>query len=148
MKHLQVFENYSKENITRMLLKAQKKDQIELKVEIDDVLNNLKEQPKERFGFEDFVESEARFISEGDYKRMDEYIQKFKELGLDTLKIEKLYPKLQKYKHIQLKEMDYTNTNSERNRLDNKLDRLQPYVDQLVEEVRKLAKQAKELNDN
>jgi hypothetical protein len=90
MKHLQLFEDYSKEDISKMLLKAQKKSQLELKVGVDDILSNLKE-PIPMFGFEAIVEEEARFLSESDYKKMGEYIQKFKELGLNTSKIEKLY---------------------------------------------------------
>jgi hypothetical protein len=146
MKNLQLFEDYTKEQISKMLLKAQKNSQLELKVDVEDILANLKENP--RFGYEYFVDNEANFISEFDYQKMGEYIQKFKELGLDTSKIEKLYPKLQKYKHIQLKEMDYPKTNSEMNRLYDRLDKLQPFVDQLVEEAKRLAKEAKLLDDN
>jgi hypothetical protein len=147
MKHLQLFEDYSKEDISKMLLKAQKKSQLELKVGVDDILSNLKE-PIPMFGFEAIVEEEARFLSESDYKKMGEYIQKFKELGLNTSKIEKLYPKLQKYKHIQFKDADYATTNWERNLAYDKLDKLQPFVDQLVEEVKRLAKEAKKLLDD
>lgn len=147
MKHLKIFEEYSKEDIKNMLLKAQKKSQLTINSDVDDVLGNLKD-PIPRFGFEAIVEEEARFLSEADYQRMGEYIQKFKELGLDTSIIEKLYPKLQKYKHIQFKELDYTTTNSERKILDDKLDKLQPFVDQLEQEVKKLAKQAKQIKDD
>ena len=148
MKHLKIFEDYSKENIKNMLLKAQKKSQLTINSDVEDVLGNLK-QPIPRFGFEAIVEEEARFLSEADYQRMGEYIQKFKELGLDTSIIEKLYPKLQKYKHIQFKESDYATTNSERNRAYDRLDKLQPFVYQLDQEVEKLAKLAKQtLNDN
>lgn len=147
MKHLKIFDEYhfSKEQIKEMLLKAQKKSQIDLKIDVDDLLNNLEDPTKDRFGFKAIVREEARFLSEADYQRMGEYIQKFKELGLNTIRIEKLYPKLQKYKKIQIRDMDYARTNSEMNRLNDILDKLQPYVDELVEEVKRLAKEAKKI---
>ena len=145
MKHLKLFEQYSKDDIKNMLLRAQKKSQIDLKVDVDELLSTLEDPLKDRFGFKAIVREEARFLSESDYKNMGEYIQQFKELGLDTKRIEKLYPKLQKYKQIQLRDMDYARTNSEINRLYNRLDNLQPYVDELEQEVKRLAKEAKKI---
>lgn len=145
MKRLKLFEDFSKDDIKNMLSKAQKKSQLELKVDADEILTNLDDPLKDRFGFKAIVREEARFLSEGDYQRMGEYIQQFKELGLDTTRIEKLYPKLQKYKQIQLRDMDYARTNSEIKKLDDKLDKLQPYVDELVQEVKRLAKEAKKI---
>lgn len=145
MKRLKLFEDFSKDDIKNMLSKAQKKSQLELKVDADEILTNLDDPLKDRFGFKAIVREEARFLSEGDYQRMGEYIQQFKELGLDTTRIEKLYPKLQKYKQIQLRDMDYARTNSEIKKLDGKLDKLQPYVDELVQEVKRLAKEAKKI---
>jgi aryl-phospho-beta-D-glucosidase BglC (GH1 family) len=147
MKNIKTFEDYhySKDDIKNMLLKAQKKSQIDLKVNVDELLSTLEDPLKDRFGFNAIVREEARFLSESDYKNMGEYIQKFKELGLNTIRIEKLYPKLQKYKKIQIRDMDYARTNSEINRLNSILDKLQPYVDELVEEVKRLAKEAKKI---
>lgn len=155
MKHLKLFEDYhySKDDIKNMLLKAQKNSKIELKVDVDELLTGLKDPTKDRFGFEAFVEEEARFISEGDYKRMGEYIEKFKKLGLDTTKIEGLYPKLVRYKEIQFKDLDYGgfdyDTEQERKRivarLEKELDKLEPFVEELKIEVKRLAKEAKEL---
>ncbi len=48
MKHLKIFDEYhfSKEQIKEMLLKAQKKSQIDLKIDVDDLLNNLEDPTK------------------------------------------------------------------------------------------------------
>lgn len=151
MKKLKLFENFTKDNIKNLLLKGEKENDIIIKTNIDDFLDkNLK--PKEQFGFNAFVEEEGKFISEADYERMGEYIQKFKDLGLNTSKIEELYPKLQRYKHIEMKELDDLPYNSDYTRKEREqkeeellteLDNLIPYVDELDKEVRNLAKQAK-----
>lgn len=144
MKHLKLFEEYhfSKDQIRSMLLKAQKKSKIELKVDVDDLLNDLKE-TSNIFGFDYFVENEAKFISEGDYQRMGEYIEKFKNLGLNTTKIEELYPKLIRYKEIQFKELDYND--SVQTKLYKEMNSLEPFVFELQKEVKKLAIEAKKI---
>jgi len=161
MKHLKLYEDFSKEEIKKMLLKAQKNSQIDIKVNIDDLVNNLKD-PKDRTDFESFVEKEANFISAYDESKMGEYIQEFKKLGLDTSKIEKLYPDFLRYQEIHMKEMDDLKMKNigldedeseeeyekEMDLLYDEADKLEPSVKELEAEVRILAKKAKELNDN
>ena len=139
MKNIKLFEEYhfSKDQIENMILKAQKRSEIELKVDIDDLLDNLKSPEEDRFGFNAFVREEGRFISFGDQERMGEYIEKFKQLGLDTSKVEKLYPSIKIY---------YKNTLRDFNReLDKRMDLLQPLVKEFENEIRILAKKANEL---
>ena len=152
MKHLMLFEFFTKEEVKKFLLKAQKNSKIDPNVNIDDLLKGLKE-PAEKTGFEKFVESEAKFISEGDYKRMKEYIEEFKKLNLDVSKLENLYPKLKRYKEIEYNDLYYGEftqlKKKERNKkifeLDEELDALQPFVDEFIKEVKIVAKKCNEL---
>ena len=162
MKHIKMYEDFSKEQIKKMLLKAQKNSQIDIKVNIDDLINNLKE-PKDRTDFEQFVDDEAKFISAHDESKMGEYIQKFKELGLNTSKIERLYPDFLRYQEIHLKEIDDLELKNygldsededeeehdkELELLYDEMDKLEPSVKELENEARILAKKAKKLYDN
>jgi len=151
MKHLKLFEDYhfSKEQIKNMLLKAQKNSEIDMKIGVDDLLNKLKEPSTLMFGFEPFVEDEARFISEGDKKRIREYITKFKELGLNTTKIESMLPDFDKYQHIQYNKIDNTTNDKKLTKLYDKLDKLEPIMTDFYNEVKRLAIEAKKIiNDN
>jgi hypothetical protein len=155
MKYLKLFEDYSKEEIRNFLVKAQQNSQIDIKTNIDNLMNNLSKIKRPELGtFEYFVNSEARFISEGDYKRMGEYIEGFKKLGIDVSKVEELYPKLLRYKTIELKELDnyehgYSQKEKEKNldRLYDELDDLEPYKVQFDDEVKILTKKAKQLDN-
>lgn len=151
MKTLKTFENFSKEEIKEILQKAQKNSDIKIN-NIDNFLDKYMK-PVERFGFNAIVREEARFLSEADYDRMGEYIEKFKALNIDTSKIEELYPKLVRYRKLLTLEdnhrYEYFDTKKEKEEAYEKIidetDDLQQYVDQLKEEVKVLAKQAKEL---
>jgi len=161
MKHLKLYEDFSKEEIKKMLLKAQRNSQIDIKINIDDLVNNLKDS-KDRTDFESFVEQGANFISAYDESKMGEYIQEFKKLGLDTSKIERLYPDYLRYQEIHMKEMDDLKIKNlgidedeseeeyekEMDLLYDEADKLESSVKELENEVRILAKKAKELNDN
>lgn len=152
MKHIKLFENYTKDQIKRMLQKAQKNSDIDIKIDIDELIDkNLKNPSK--FGFEGFVESEGSFISWKDQLSMGEYIDKFKELGLDTTEAEKLYPKQKRYVHLQYKEEDNiyysgesdAKKNAKYKKLSDEMDTLQPFIDKFNNIVRELAKKAKEI---
>jgi hypothetical protein len=152
MKHIKLFENYTKDQIKRMLQKAQKNSDVDIKIDIDELIDkNLKNTPQ--FGFEGFVEQEGRFISASDQMRMGEYIDKFKELGLDTTEAEKLYPKQKRYVYLQYKEEDNiydsgesdAKKNANYKKLADEMNRLQPFIDKFDKIVRELAKKAKEI---
>lgn len=152
MKYLKFFEFFTKEQVKKYLLKAQQNSKIDPNVNVDDLLKGLKE-TSEKTEFEKFVESEADFISEGDYNRMNEYIEEFKKLNLDVSKLESLYPKLKRYKEIQYKDLYYGEfvdlKKKERNKkifeLDEELDELQPFVDEFIKEIKIIAKKANEI---
>jgi hypothetical protein len=152
MKHLKLFELFTKSEVKTFISKAEKNSEIKLNVNIDELLKKLKE-PSEKTNFEKFVESEASFISEGDYKRMEEYIEEFKKLNLDVSILEKLYPKLKRYKEIQYKDLYYGEfvdlKKKERNRkiseLNKELDILQPFVDEFIKEIKIIAKKCNNL---
>lgn len=152
MKHLKLFEDYSKEEIKNFLLKAQKNSQIDIKTNIDELLSKL-ERP-EIGSFEAFVEQEGRFISQGDYDRMGSYVDRFESLGLDVSRAEELLPSLLRYNKIVMKELDkyeqsgggFSKREKEINleRLYDEMEVLEPDVKELEKEIRKLAKQAKQ----
>jgi len=149
---MRLFEDFTKQQVKDMLLKAQKNSKIDTNLNIDDLLTGLKDQ-SEKTAFEKFVESEAKFISEGDYQRMEEYIEEFKKLKLDVSKLEQLYPKLKRYKEIENNDfyygyyVDYKKKDKKRkiSELNDEIDKLQPLVNQFIKEVKVMAKKAKEL---
>ena len=158
MKRLKTFENFSEQDVKNMLLKAQKNNKIEIKTSIDDVLKNITNTGNlSKIGtFEGFVEQEGRFISAADQKRMSEYVQKFKELGLNTKKVEELLPKLQRYIQIEYKELDdYSMSVSSREeaiengerlkKIYDESEKLQPFVKEFENQIRILAKKANKL---
>jgi hypothetical protein len=158
MKNIKNFENFTEQDVKNMLLKSQKKNDIEIKTSIDDVIKNITNSGNlSKMGtFEDFVEQEGRFISVADQKRMPEYVQKFKELGLNTKKVEELLPKFQRYVQIEYKEIDKysmpVSTKEEAHEYGKKLnqlydesEKLLPFVDEMEKEIKILAKKAKEL---
>ena len=152
MKHLKNFENYTEKDVRDMLEKSQKKQDIEIKTSIDNVMSNLIDTNDVKLigTIKGFIISEGEFISEGDKKRMKEYIQEFKKLGLDVSKVEKLLPKYEKYTEISydlnsyfdaLTEYDYKQIT----KLNDELDSLENDVEEFETEIRILAKKAKEL---
>jgi len=158
MKNIKTFENFTEQDVKNMLLKSQKKNDIEIKTSIDDVIKNITNTGNlSKLGtFEGFVEQEGRFISAADQGRMSEYVQKFKELGLDTKKAEELLPNFQRYVQIEYKEIDKysmpVSTKEEAHEYGRKLnqlydesEKLQPFVKEMENEVRKLAKEANQL---
>lgn len=150
MKYLKQFEDYSREQIEDMLNRAKKDSIIDKDVDINKVIDKLHDRPK--LGtFEEFVDSEANFISHGNRENMAEFIQKFKQMGLDTKKAEELYPKLKRDLEL-MNEIDGLrfggfNSEEERNKKEEELyqeeDDLREYVKELELEIKKLAKQAK-----
>lgn len=151
MKHIKKFENYSEEVIRNMLVRSQKKNDIEIKTSIDNVLNNIVDphDVKSIGTFKGFIIGEGDFISEGDKKRMKDYIQEFKKLGLDISKAEKLLPSYQRYWEIE-RDMDYVGypgkgDEEEYVKFVNEQGALESDVDEFEIEIKKLAKQAKEL---
>ena len=158
MKHLKKFENFTEQDVKDMLLKSQNKHDIEIKTSIDDVMKNIKNTNSlSKLGtFEGFVEDEGKFISAADQGRMSEYIKKFKELGLDTKKVEELLPKFQRYIQIEYKELDNLSmpvydreeaieNGRKKKNLYSESEKLRPFVDEMEKEIRNLAKKANEL---
>ena len=158
MKNIKTFENFTEQDVKNMLLKSQKKNDIEIKTSIDDVIKNITNTGNlSKLGtFEGFVEQEGRFISASDQGRMSEYVQKFKELGLDTKRAEELLPKFQRYIQIEYKELDKysmpVSTKEEAHEYGKKLnqlyaesEKLRPVVDEMEKEIRILAKKANEI---
>lgn len=133
-----------------MLVKSQKKQDIEIKTSKDNVMNNLmsKYDVKLIGTFKGFVISEGEFISEGDKERMKDYIQEFKKLGINTYKAEKLLPNYIKFWELnsdiagwnptKSEEQSYMNTINTMNAIEND-------VDDFEIEIKRLAKKAKEL---
>jgi hypothetical protein len=153
MKYLKYLEDYSTDQIENMLNRAKKDNLIDKNVDIQKIIGKLQDKP--RIGtFEYFVYSKGDFVSAGDQQRMGEYIEKFKKLGLDTTRIEELYPKLQRYMKIEYKEIEdynfgYDGSDEEKEKALNALydesESLRKYVDEIKKEASKLAKQANEL---
>lgn len=146
MKHIQLYESYTEEQVRKVL----SKDDIKLNVSVDEVINRLNYKKENRFGFDGFVDSEGEFISESDKDDMGEYIEKFKELGLDTKKIEELYPDFKKYSKLirstnNWGSWDINNNKIEYDRLNSVIDDLEPSVDEFNKEIRILAKKANQL---
>lgn len=135
MKHLKIFEEYSKKDIKRFLVKAEKDKDLTINSDMTELLNKLDDSKiKERFGFIGFVESDGAFISQSVYMNAYEYVHKFKEMGLDTTKIEKLLPNVKKYNDLSM--LSY---NEDRGK---EMDELREYVDLFDIEIRKLATEA------
>lgn len=148
MVHLELYENYTEKNIKDMLLKSQRKSQIYIKAPIEDIMKNIKNDVSLIGTFEGFIEDEGSFISEGDKKRMGEYIKKIKDLGINTTEIEKLLPKYERYVYLSyatsdMREFDYKNPKYIK--LLEEYDSLEPYVEQFENEIRILAKRTKRL---
>lgn len=148
MKHLELYENYTEKNIKDMLLKSQRKSQIDIKAPIEDILKNIKNDISLIGTFEGFIEDEGSFISEGDKKRMGEYIKKMKDLGINTTKIEKLLPKYERYVYLSyetsdMREFDYKNPKYIK--LLDEYDSLEPYAEKFENEIKILAKRTKRI---
>ena len=151
MKHLKNFENYSEEVIRDMLVRSQKKNDIEIKTSIDNVINNIIDphDVKSIGTFKGFIISEGDFISEGDKGRMQEYIQEFKKLGLNISKAEKLLSSYQRYWEIE-NQMDYVGypgkgDEEEYVKFVTEQNDLEDDVEAFETEIKKLAKEAKDL---
>lgn len=150
MKHLKKFENYSEFEIKNMLVKSQKKQDIEIKTSIDNVMNNLMSNHDVKLigTFKGFVIDEGNFISEGDKERMKDYIQEFKKLGINTSKAEKLLPNYIKFWKLNSDLAGWSPTKSEEQlymRAINTIESLENDVDDFEIEIKRLAKEAKKL---
>lgn len=151
MKHLKNFEKYTEQDVRDMLARSQRKQDIEIKTSIDNVMNNLIDTHDVKLigTFRGFIIDEGRFISEGDKRRMNQYIQEFKKMGFDTSKVEKLLPNYEKYRQLTIDLSDFgypiKGKEEEYDRLNNELNSLEVDVEEFNTEIRKLAKKAKEL---
>ena len=111
MKYLKTYENHSKGKIEKVLSDAIKNGEIDMvKINLNQLMNRFKDDNEPEIDvlkssspitFKYFVYSGAKFISEGDWGRMREYIEKFKKLGLNVDKVEELLPKVERYKYLQ-----------------------------------------------
>lgn len=112
-----------------------------------------------RFGFEklmiDLSKSNNKnpFISSSDSQNMETYVNNIKDIGIDTTKLDNLLPEYIKYFKLLLNGEDDISNNSyskeERvekyNELNNKLDRLNIYHDNFIEELKKVSKKVTKL---
>lgn len=159
MKHLQLFENYTEDELKRFLQKAVKRGDITLNIDIDELASKNKI-PK--IGtFEYFLEEEGKFISTGDSERMTEYVNKFEELGINVRVLKYLLKDYNRYHKITYLEDDLRmeihllpdDENSEEEKIEIEIEKLldeqtklQSSVDKFEQEIRKIAKEAKNLN--
>lgn len=142
-KHIKLYESYTEEQVRNVL----SKNDIKLNVPVDEVINRLNYKKENRFGFEGFLDSEGKFISEGDKDRMGDYITKFKELGLDTKKVEELFPDYKKYNELvrsPYKFFSYGDVHNGKT-IDIVIDELEPSVEEFDKEIRILVKKANQL---
>jgi len=150
MKHLQKFENYSKDDVKRVLTDAVEKGD----VNVDDILRKLDSNTEpdwrtDPFGY--MVYTNAKFISESNKKNMPEYVEKLKGMNVDTTKLEELLPKYMKYRQYYLFDEDKIRMSGDSdkkkdqayNELYTKMDRLEPFVKEFEEELRKILKSLK-----
>jgi len=145
MKHLKKFENYSKEDVKRILTNAVEKGD----VDVDNILKELDGTTKPDWRTDPFghmVHTNAKFISEADKKSMPEYVEKLKKMNVDTTKLEELLPKFMKYRQHSLFDEDnihFTSYDSKKekekayNELYDKMDKLLPFVKEFKKELRK-----------
>jgi len=156
MKHLKLYEQFSKQNVKNMLLKAQKDNKLVMRVSPETILTYLSDDMSKIGTFEGFVEDEGDFISAGDKQRMGEYIKKFKDLGLDTTKIEELFPFYKRYDamydDIEKIHHSYSSEYGGKEgkeiamkKLYDEEDTLTPKVKEFETEIKALAKKANEL---
>lgn len=150
MKHLKKFENYTKEDIKRVLTDAIKKGD----VNVENVLKELDKTVEPDWKTDPFghmVYTNASFISEADKKRMPEYIEKLKKMT-DTIKLEELLPKFMEYRQLYMKDEEnirFTRYDSEKEedkayrKLYDKMDKLEPFVKEFETELRDKLKSLK-----
>ena len=150
MKHIKLYEHFTEEQIRSVL---SKKD-IKLNVSVDEIINRLNTKQENKFGFDSFIDDGGRFISDGDRQRMTDYIIKFKKLGLDTQRVEELLPDYELYHELNSKltkgtSVEYEDEDEKESDEDEKiwdmLESLENSIEHFEEEIRKLAKSAKEL---
>lgn len=96
MKYIIERNIYSKEQVIRGLKRSMKKGEISMKISPEEFIDkSLDPQNPELGTFEHMVKGNV--ISMASEGRMGEYIKKFKKLGINTDKLDKLYPAYQKY---------------------------------------------------
>jgi len=148
MKYLKTYETFNEKELRDFLKKSEEKGEIVIKADIDKI---VKPYIKYELGtFENFVSDEARFISEGDRNRMEKYIERFKEMGLDVNKLEELNTKYQKFRelHKQLDIIDFEgkdSVNRSSKEIWKEIETLEHIVPEFEKEVKKIAKEAKHL---
>lgn len=151
MKYLQQFENYSKEDVKRILTDAVSKGD----VNVDDILRRLDSNTEPDWKTDPFghmVYTNAKFISEADKKNMPDYVEKLKKMDVDTSKLEELLPKFMKYRQYylfdedKLRDVGYENEEEKDKaygELYNKMDKLKPFVEEFEKELRIVLKSLK-----
>ena len=151
MKYIELYERYSEQNVKNMLLKSQKKSQIDINAPIKDVLKNLDDNDISKIGtFEGFIEQDGSFISHSDQQRMKEYVEKIKNLGVDTSNIEKILPKYMRFVYLQNEEGvnsfgRYEMSIPKYVDLVNEYESLFPIVDESEIEIKRLATEANKI---
>ena len=96
MKYIIERHLYNIEDIQKAMARSVKSGDIKMNISFDEFVNkSLNLQRPEIGSFESMVKT--GFISMGDEVRMKKYITQFKNIGIDTSKLDKLYPEYQKY---------------------------------------------------
>jgi len=148
MKYLKTYETFDEKELREFLKKAEEKGEIVLKADIDKIVKPYIEY---KLGtFEYFISSEARFISEGDRNRMGDYIERFKEMGINVDKLEELNNKYQHFRklHNDLDIIDFEGKdaiNRSSKEIWKEIDVLGNIEKDFEKEVKKIAKEAKHL---
>ena len=158
MKHLQLFENFSEDELKRFLQKAVKRGDITINVDVDELVSKHKV-PKVGT-FEYFIEEEGKFISIADSERMTEYVAKLKEMGLNVSYLERMLPDYVRYHKITYLEDDlrseiyelFDDEKDQEDEIEKKIEVLLDEQNNLIEkvedferELKKMVKKAKEI---
>jgi hypothetical protein len=110
MKYILERNSFNKEDIRKALNTSVKSGDIKMKMSPDEFIDDVLNKYHPEFGtFESLVKFKSITLSY--QEKMHEYIHKFKELGIDTSKLEALYPKYKEYLKFPIDEPheeDYT----------------------------------------
>ncbi len=149
MKHLKTFESYTDSDIKRMIDKTTNKGDMDLRVSPEEFITNGK--APELGSFEYFVSRDEPFYSEGVKSRIGEFVDKFKELGLDISKIENIKDTFKKVQDLDYQidnlRFDYSTPVEEKydeeERLEAEIEELKPSIELLKIEISRLIKEVR-----
>ena len=103
MRYITERQSYDQDDIKNALGRSIKSGDIKMNISFDEFVNkSLNLQKPEIGSFESMAQ--GGFISAGDEERMENYINRFKNLDIDTSKLEEMFPKYQEYKKFPMDE--------------------------------------------